>query len=281
MQAIKLDYYEEVSTNREIEPSKLIIARGEEVKESNEPASYASVTERLLSKYNGNQDKVNFIMDVDICSVIAEEKADFSILIDGFVELENGVVYEYSGLKVELRKKANFYASNKYKGYGITAKEFEQEFLMEVWRLMNVEQTEGKGMFTFYERVMNAIPRRALDYVREMTGGDKEDPRNKQIRREFDALPLHTVNETEIQEGNPLTPIRSNETEQIEAKVIVEQMLQESSLKPMERKLLYLLFENPDASNLQLSKELGVSDHTVKSMRSKVATKLHGFDPFK
>lgn len=275
------DIDKELLQLRQLNKPSLIIAKGEEVKEAIDPTEFKNMNERLLAKYKWNEDKVSFIWGVEVCHDEAQQRGDYSILFDGFTEIdeETGQPIEYKGLNVELERKAIFYAS-KYKGYGITKAEFEQEFRIEVWRLAGVDQTEEKEMFTFYERVMNGIPRRALDYVREITGGDKDNPRNKQIRREFDAAPIQTIKETEIQHGTNLTPIRSNEAEQIEAKVLVGEMLKNEQLSEDERSLLQAMKEDPEASNLKLSKRLGISNHKVKRLRSKLATTFHDFNPF-
>jgi hypothetical protein len=270
--------------DKEIEHARktnLIIARGEEVKEVLDPTEFENMHERLLAKYHGNEEKVSFIWGVDVCFEEAKRRGDYSILFDGFTEFDKevGGVVDYKGLNVELDRKAKFYAS-KYKGFGITKEEFEQEFRIEVWRLAGVEQAEGKEMFTFYERVMNAIPRRALDYVREITGGDKKNPRNKQIRREFDAAPIQAIDEGKFARGTEITPIRSSEAERIEAKILVGEMLQSDKLTDDERSLLFAMLGDPEASNLQLSKRLGISNHKVKRLRFKLAATLQDFNPY-
>jgi len=275
-QAILEDIREELERIRR---SRMIIARGEEVKELLDPTSYEGIDDRLTVKYG--EDKAAFIWEVEICYFEAKEKGDFSIIIDGFTDIDEwGDEYTVRGLKHEIRNKSHYYAKVKYKGYGFTPKDFEQEFILEVFRLMDVQQTDGKEMFTFYERVMNAFPRRALDLVREVTGGDKEKPRNKQLSREYHAQPIHAINETEVTEGTELTPYRSSEVELVEAKILVEDILSSGKLTQDELKLLEALKDEPEATNNKLAKRLGFSNHKVKRLRNKLADKLQEFNPY-
>jgi hypothetical protein len=232
----------------------------------NEHLSTGDLEQRLLSKYKGDQTKVNFILNVEIASVGAEATGNTDILFYGDGET-------FKGIDHVIERRAKHFAFNEYAGYGIGFNEFKNVFVMEALRLVKTPLKEGKEHYTFYERVQQSCAKRALDLVRKFTSEKAKQERKERKGKVYDA----SIDQNKIVTGNGLTPVQTNVEEEATTNALIAQMIDDDALTDEEQSLLLVILEDPEGNNSSWGRSLGVSYHKVQRMRKKIAVKLAAY----
>lgn len=236
--------------------SKLIIAKGEKVKVVLDETSKESIDARLRSKYP--PELVAEIWKIEEMYQEALKTRKAGQLLKLFFPLIQEFAARYE---------------RKYSGYRVSRHDFESKFVEEFARILSNPKTNEK--YTFYETFTNSFKRRAIDVVRKETG-----VRNKQTRFEREAIPLEQHHESKIFEG-VIVPDRSTMEERLEAKEAVKGIFASDKLTEDERKLLFAMKDNPEASFRELAKSCGFYDHKkVKRVLDSIRNKMKEFNPY-
>lgn len=292
--ALSLQKYEELFGWREIDKSKLILARGEEAR------FYISIHEperfwkRIKAKYP-RSGKRRFVMMIEllydlhyrdewddednresIASIARyyNKKNDPRIPYIGEDEDPLSVMAkilqrEMMGVAVNLVQKYGFYK------YGITPEELKAEFELELVRL--AYQPLSNPNFTFYEALNNSYSARAKDYVRREWG---HDVKNKQRKFEvgmksLDAMQANGQTVKFEYEAAQVAESFDPTAKDVELKIIIEQWLHGDLLTDEEKSVLAVMYDNGgDASNLAIGRKLGIDDKKVKRIKLNVMKKI-------
>ncbi|AQX56039.1 hypothetical protein [Priestia flexa] len=247
---------EELFNNGEIDKSKLIVARGEQVKAALDPTSKEMIDARLRSKYTPEE--------VDAIWTLEE------LYLDTLKTRQAGLLFE---VYFPIIQEASVMYEKKYAGYRVSRHDFESAFFMEFRRLLSIPKTNPK--FTFYETFKRSLSFRAKDVARRESG-----MRNKQRKFEIEAIPIENHHESEIFEG-VIVPDRSSMEERLEAKEAVKDIFESKELTEDERRLLFAMNDNPEASFRDLAKTCDFHDHKkVKRVLDSIRYKMKEFNPF-
>lgn len=241
---------------RQTKKQKLIIARGDGVKAAIDPTSLEGIKARLRTKYP--PEKVSFILEIEAMYLEALETKKAGILLFNLFD--------------EIKEAAVMY-ERKYAGYRISRHDFESAFFEEFRRLFMKPKTNPK--YSFYETFKRSLSYRAKDVSRHESG-----MRNKQKRFEIEAIPLENHHESEIFQG-VIVPERSTMEERFEAKEAVGGIFSSDKLTEEERKLLFAMNDNPDASFRDLATICGFYDHKkTKRLLDSIRNKMNEFNPY-
>jgi DNA-directed RNA polymerase specialized sigma24 family protein len=128
----------------------------------------------------------------------------------------------------------------------LSAADFESIFFFEAWKLC--DDYNHYTEFYFYETLLLILNRRAIDLVRKNT-------KTKQGAFELAVRPLK-------EEAEDYIPDKSVDVEnQVTDRIIVAQILNDSTLTDKERELLKAKYLNPDASMAELASHVGLKHH--------------------
>lgn len=203
---------------------------------------------RLLNKFKSRK-KVDFIIRLEqdyyyMLSVATKTTSS---------EVRDRVVEEFIGkFRSDIRRKADYYAHAKYRGYRIQPGVFEQEFLETV--ILNILNPlpYDKNYLTFYERLNIAYRTRAIDVVRREFGHPE---RNKQTYFENKVWSLNRLNRR-YQYGPAI-----DEQERQEARFTVNEILSNDYLTEDEKQVIRYIQQNPNYTFRKMAADLNFSDH--------------------
>jgi hypothetical protein len=254
---------------RTMEAVKLSIISNEEAQhvQQNDHLSFGALEQRLLTKYekHGGEEKVKFILNVEVAAHEAEATGVTDFLFYGDGEMFKGIDHV-----IESRAK-HFYKENK--GYGIKLKEFKDAFVMEALRLVKTPLKEEKEHYTFYERLQQSCEKRAVDVIRKFTNDKEKQERKVRQGKVYDV----SINKNKIVTGNGLTLVQKSVEEEATTNALITQMIDDDALTDEEQSLLLVILEDLEGNNSSWGRSLGVSYHKVQRTRNKIAVKLAAY----
>lgn len=201
---------------------------------------------RLNQRYKPS--KVRFLYNFEEAVDTYYYTEDFSIM--------------YKMLKATIKNKALAYGT-RWKSKRLSSDDFESVFWEEAWKVCD---NYGGGDYLLYETITLALERKAIDVIRKAT-------ESKQGRFERSALPLSDDFEN-------FYPDSIDMEGEITNKIIVEQILNDEALTPIEKRFVSTMYQNPDAPLNQLAREMGFKHHEqARRMLEGIRTKLkkYGF----
>ncbi|MTI84277.1 MAG: hypothetical protein FH756_10300 [Firmicutes bacterium] len=160
-----------------------------------------------------------------------------------------------------VRKWAKHYWIN-WSKWWFTKEDFESYFWEETQKVIEFYSCNSK--FYLYEQVDKKLYGRGYDFIR-MNLGTKQGYFEREASRFPDGF-------------EDKYPSDFNPEKQVTDKLLIDQMIEEPSLTAKERKLLAILYENPDASNSELAELMGFNHREqVRRARFSIKKKLETF----
>jgi hypothetical protein len=193
-------------------------------------------------------------------------KANMILAFENFFEL-NDCYYDthedftlfYNWLKNTVNSWVNRFCRN-WSKWRLSRPDFESVFWEEAWIVVN-EYSFWDTNYYLYETLELSFKRRGLDVVRKAT-------KTKQGKLEHGAGRLPEW-------FDEVYPGTKNTEKDVLNRLLVDQIMNEPSLSPQERRLLQVLCENYDASYEELAKIMGLRHRTrawrlMQSIRNKL-----------
>lgn len=270
--------------NKEINKSKLIIARGESVKIELGFPDESEMYERLRYKYNSRKRARLIMMFQRLYEIhfneeeFQEDNADALRFLRNvrnyynkdevrFTEEHSAIDIVAELLQKDIEKVAKSFA-REYAKKGIQLEEFKAEFNEEVVRLMN--QPPSDPNYSFYESLNQSYLKRAVDVVRREWGDEEKNKQRKHERcaksiEQLKAKGMLDVAESRLVDRDPTA-------EQVEMKILLEQIF--SLLNEQEREIMQLMYTcGGNASNREIGESLGINYKKVERIKRKIKQK--------
>lgn len=162
-----------------------------------------------------------------------------------------------------LRNKARAWG-RRWNNCKLSAADFESVFFEEAWKLS--DSYIHYGDFYFYETLILALERRAIDVVRKQT-------RTK--RGTFEVEIRRLKEET----ADYLADININVEGNVIDRCVVTQMLNDDTLTEQEQQLLLAKYEYPNASMIELARGVRLKHHEeVRRTFNRISKKMSHYD---
>lgn len=189
-----------------------------------------------LKRRTKKQTKIDFILQIE--KLLTDYRYS-TYSMDRIVEKQNKL---FTALDFTVKKKADTYYRY-WKAKGIDRDSFLSSFYDTTWKLSN--SYEWYGDFYFYETLLLAINRTALNVIKSHTRTNKRQVNNNLYQ-------LDNATNTAViddMEGDILV------------RVLIGQLLDDPLFTDKEKQLFIARYNNPNASQLELARILGYSHH--------------------
>jgi hypothetical protein len=216
-------------------------------KEELKPRSFIErKLEGLNARYQYRDNKIKFVLDI--------EKLWEKYALDRTEQTQQRLL---KALEFTIKQKAEAWGY-RWKNKRLSIADFESVFYEEAMKLC--EKYYQYNDFYFYETFLLALERRGLDVARKVQKG--------QNKFESEVFPLKD-------ETVEFIPNDVDIESDVLNHVLVEQILNDQVLTAQERYLLYLIYNNVDASYSEIAKKAGFNHHEqVRRMLKRISNKL-------